>query len=143
MVSRRHSITKKERRNLSPLFSQYISLRFFLFNIISLRVCQIRIIFTYLYIIPLVLRSFIVNFFKTAAVIERSISYARYAIRYRYACKSAATTERTSPYARYAVSDCYARKSAAIGERFPAYTRYAIANRYACKSAAIGERTFV
>ena len=76
---------KKERRNLSPLFFLYISLRFFLFNIISLCVCQIRIIFTYLYIIPLVLRSFIVNFFKTAAVIERSISYARYTVRNGYA----------------------------------------------------------
>ena len=77
---------------------------------------------------------------KATAIPERTNTYARYAVRYCYARKATATTERTITYARYAVSDCYTCKALAIGERIIAYTRYAVRNRYACKARATVER---
>ena len=53
-------------------------------NIISLGVFKIGIVRAYLYFIPLLRRPFIIDLSKTTAIIERPISYARYAAAYRY-----------------------------------------------------------
>ncbi len=51
-------------------FNTYLCV--FLFNIISLCVYQRRVTNTNLYFIPLLFRTFIINFFKTTAVRERT-----------------------------------------------------------------------
>ena len=92
----------------SPLPYRKLS-KIYLFNIISFCFFQIIITQTNTNFIPLLFCSFIINFSKAAAIIKRPTSYARHAVRDRYACKTAAAMEHTISYARHAIRNRYAR----------------------------------
>ena len=95
--------------------------------VVDICVCQVIVVPSYIYFVPIILAACIKNVGQVVAFHERRITDARYAIRYRHACQAVAAAERRLTDARYAAVRGNNACIAAEDQCFAFFFNYAIA----------------